>query len=222
MTTGRQLDARMEAPPVRRPPITNDARRRARLTLLLLVLVCSLPVIASYLAFYVWQPDGRVNHGELITPAALPATTLAGLDGQPALTRQALEGRWTLVYAGAGRCEPVCEASLHAMRQARLAQGKEQARVTKLWLLDGEGPPVATQISGQSDLRLARAGADWLAQLPGAAQGRYVYLVDPRGNVMMRFDPAVPEQDATEAIRGMVKDLQRLLKYSALGRSGGG
>lgn len=203
------------------PAAVPAARRRAaRRTLLLLALVCALPVLASYFAFYVWQPSGRVNHGELITPAPLPASVLAGVAGQPALTRAALEGRWTLLYAGPAACDASCEASLYAMRQARLAQGKDQERVGRVWLLTTADAPPTAFLAAHADLRLARAGGDWLAQLPGAAAGGGIYLVDPLGNVMMRFPAVTVGDQATEAARGLVKDLQRLLKYSALGRGG--
>lgn len=197
-------------------PESAGERRRARRTLGLLAGVCVAPVLASYLAFYVWQPSGRVNHGELLAPAALPASPLEGVDGGgPALTRAALEGRWTLLYAGPAACPQQCERSLYAMRQARLAQGKEQDRVGRVWLVTGDGIPAA-----EAGLGVARARADWLAVLPDAAGGEHVYLVDPLGNVMMRFAPPV-EGETVAAVRGIVKDLQRLLKYSQLGREGG-
>jgi glutathione peroxidase-family protein len=45
-------------------------------------------------------------------------------------------------------------------------------------------------------------------QQPMAA--RRVYLVDPLGNLMMRYEP-------DDEPKGMIKDLERLLKYSGLG-----
>lgn len=215
MTTGQLTEASID-------PRAERTGSRARRTLLLLALVCALPVIASYLTFYFWPPSGRVNHGELLVPAALPTGPLAGIGGQTPLSRAELEGRWTLVYAGAAGCDRACETSLYAMRQARLAQGKEQTRVGRLWLLTDGGLPSEEIMSLQPDLRLARAEGDWLATLPGAALGVHLYLVDPLGNVMMRFPPVPDGDGATAEVRGIVKDLQRLLKYSALGRNGGG
>lgn len=200
------------------PAARAGSPRRARRTLLLLGVVCVLPVAASYLAFYVWQPSGRVNHGELVQPAALPAGPLAGAGTQGPLSRAELEGRWTLVYAGPSACTDPCRDNLHAMRQARLAQGRDQERIGRLWLVtDDKEPDVAPD---QADLRTVRASAGWLAQLPGAERGTHLYLVDPLGNVMMRFPPLPAGDAAIGATRGIVKDLQRLLKYSALGRGG--
>ena len=198
------------APPRTLPPAE---RARARRTLLLLALVCVLPVVASYLAFYVWQPDGRTNYGELITPTPLPTAGLQAAAGQPPLTAAEFEGRWTLVHAGPAACGEPCLAALHTLRQVRLAQGKEMERVARVWLLTDHAPAAAIPGEDADGLRIARIAADpaWLAALPGAATGAHIYLVDPLGNAMMRFPPAADP-------KRMVKDLQRLLKYSALGR----
>ena len=186
-------------------------QRNARFTLAALVLVCTLPVAASYFAYYVWQPQGRVNYGELISPTAMPDAALAGVAGRPPLARKTLNGRWTLVYAGPGACDAQCERALYALRQSRLAQGEEMERVERLWLVTDDAEPPAALLGPHDGLRLARADASWLARLPDATRGVHVFLIDPLGNVMMRF----PEQTD---IKRIIKDLARLLKYSALGR----
>lgn len=199
-------------------PPSPAAVRRGRRTLLLLAFVCALPVLASYLMFYFWQPEGRVNHGELLRPTALPQHALPGAGGQPALQAAELHERWTLLMVADSACDAACERALYASRQARIAQAKEMERVARLWLLsdDGDLPPaqLAERFSAHGDLRVARADPAWLASLPGAQAGA-IFLVDPLGNVMMRFDD---QPDAVREAREIVKDLQRLLKYSALGR----
>ena len=200
-------------------PVPPALRRRARRTLLLLALVCVLPVLASYFMFYVWQPQGRENNGALLQLTPLPQSGLPGLGGQPALTRAELEGRWTLVVAAPAACDAACARALYVSRQARIAQAKEMERVGRLWLVSDGAEPAADHLPGTSvadELRIARADAAWLAALPQLAPGT-ILLVDPLGNVMMRFDDRA---DATAAARALTKDLQRLLKYSALGRGG--
>lgn len=192
------------------------ARRRARRTLMLLALVTVLPVAASYFTFHVWQPQGRVNYGTLIAPTPLPAQGLPGAGGQPALSRTELEGQWTLLVAAPASCEAACARALFVSRQARLAQAKELSRVGRVYLVTGAGEPAADRLRGHEGLRLARADAAWVDALPGAdAEGGTVFLVDPLGNVMMRF---ADDPDTIRTARGITKDLQRLLKYSALGR----
>jgi len=53
--------------------------------------------------------------------------------------------------------------------------------------------------------QLAAATGAGIARLDG------FYLIDPLGNFMMRYE-------MTAEPKGVLKDLQRLLKYSALGR----
>lgn len=204
------------AEPVAQPHRAESPRRRraARRTLGLLLLVGVLPVVASYLAFYVWQPAGRVNYGELLAPVALPAEALPGGAGQPALGRRELEGRWTLLFVGAAACDEPCIRSLYAMRQSRLAQGEDMERVARLWLVPDRAAPSPPILAMHEGLRVAHATPAWLAQLPAAAAGRHIYLIDPLGNAIMRFPP-----DADPG--RMLKDLRRLLKYSQLGRTAG-
>lgn len=185
--------------------------RSARLTLIALVVVCTLPVIASYLAFYVWKPQDRVNYGELITPTLLPTEALAVPEGLPGVDRSTIAGTWALVYAGPGACAETCAEALYAMRQSRVAQRRDMERVSRLWLITDHTPPAADILAAHHDLHVAYASAPWLAALPAAERGVHVYLVDPLGHVMMRF----PEQ---ADIKRVIKDLGRLLKYSALGR----
>lgn len=185
-------------------------QRSAKLTLAILALVCTLPIIASYLAFYVWQPQTTMNYGELIQPAPLPDARLNGLAGQPGVDRGALNGHWTLVYAGSGDCRADCGEALYAMRQSRLAQGKEMGRVARLWLVTDDVTPTPEVIQQHPELRVARGHPAWIASLPAAECEAHLFLVDPLGNVMMRF-PAQPD------VKLVIKDLQRLLKYSGLG-----
>ena len=68
-------------------PTLQDAGRRTtsgRWKMILVLLVCALPVIASYFTYYVIRPQGRSNYGELIDPQRpLPsAGALATVDGK--------------------------------------------------------------------------------------------------------------------------------------------
>lgn len=185
-------------------------QRRDKITLAVLALVCVVPVAVSYLAFFVWQPEGRMNYGELIRPEPLPDATLAGIDGQPLDGRDALRGYWTLVYVGPATCGEACEEALYAMRQSRIAQRREMSRVERLWLVSDGGTPDARILSAHDSLRVVRAAPAWLDKLPGADLGVHVFLVDPLGNVMMRF-PGHPD------VALVIRDLQRLLKFSGVG-----
>lgn len=183
---------------------------KPRLTLALLGLVCALPVAASYLTFYLWPPARQMNYGELLNPAPLPGDAITGVAGL-SYDRESLEGRWVLVYAGPAECDRACAEALYYMRQVRTAQGKEMDRVKRLWLVTDGGVPTPAALEGQQGLEVARTDPAWLGHLGGGpgAEGR-IYLVDPLGLVMLRYPPG-PQP------KRMIKDLERLLKYSRTG-----
>lgn len=193
------------------PDAEEAARRRGRLKALFILLVCAAPTIAAYLAFYVFPPDGRVNYGELIEPRPVPPLPLVALDGRP-FSVSDLRGKWVLVHFDDAACAEACARKLFNMRQARIAQGREMERIERLWVvLDGGAPsPEVARVA--ESVRIARGeAAAIVGAFPAPESVRdHVYLVDPLGNLMLRFP-----RDADP--RRMVKDLQRLLKVSRIG-----
>lgn len=191
------------------------ARRRGRWKLLALVLVCAAPMIASYLTYYVIKPTARTNYGTLIDPRAYPIPALGStmLDGKPRALEE-LKGKWIMLKVGGSDCLDACQKQLFAMRQWRLMQGKNMDRVERVWLIT-DGQPLDTMLIRQYDgMHLLRAPADavrkWLPAEPGTSAADHVYLIDPLGNLMMRF-PQNPDP------RKVYKDIAKLLKASAVG-----
>jgi hypothetical protein len=169
---------------------------RPRLKIALLFAVCAAPFVLGWLAYeYRWVPGRPSNYGELLKPRPI--------DGALA----PLKGKWVLVTADAAACSAACERKLYIVRQVRRAQGKEMDRIDRLWLLTDGGKPRAELLAALDGGHIAAADAQLLRALPNTAD---IYLVDPLGNLMMRF-PA--EADPGK----MIKDLQRLLKYSSFG-----
>jgi hypothetical protein len=81
-----------------------------------------------------------------------------------------------------------------------------------LWVLTDAGEPRAELLSATEGTRTVRESQARLArQFPHAGALRdHIYVVDPLGNLMMRY-PRDPDPSK------MIKDLQRLLKYSRIG-----
>jgi hypothetical protein len=200
------------------PTLDDEARRTAsgRLKMLLVLLICAAPVVASYLTFYVIRPDGRTNYGELITPprplpADLPLVDLQGA----AVTSDSLKGQWLLVVVSGGACDAVCEKHLWLQRQLRETLGREKDRVDKVWLIADDAQPRAQTLDAvrtHTEITVLRAPASalsaWLAPAAGHALGDHLYIVDPLGNWMMR-SPAVPEPAKLK------RDVEKLLRASA-------
>lgn len=179
--------------------------------LIVLGLVCTLPLVASYALYYFWRPDSTVNYGQLLSPQQLPRESLVTLKGA-AFDFASLKGRWTLVLADGGACDAHCEQSLYYIRQVRKAQGEHQERIERVWLLSDAAQPQDKLIEAIDGMHVVKAeGSATLAVfIREPARARAIYLVDPLGQLMMRY-PDEPDP------KKMIKDFQRLMKYSRLG-----
>ncbi|HEX2830337.1 MAG TPA: cytochrome C oxidase subunit I [Burkholderiales bacterium] len=182
--------------------------RRNRLTLWLVLALCAAPVVASFVAYYWLQPSGHVNYGELLTPQPVPAATLAGVDTRP-FSFADLKGSWVLVSIDGSACDERCRTKLLYMRQVRLAQGKNSDRIERVWLVNDDMFPNTAVVGEHPGLRVVRApGSAVLAAFPApTTPTAHIYVIDPLGNLMMRF-PENPDP------RGVLKDVSRLVRYS--------
>ena len=197
----------------------DDALRRTargRAKMLLVLLACAAPVLASYFAFYVLRPEARSNYATLIEPsrAMPPGLPLTDLDGRR-VDAASLKGQWLLVVIGRAACDSDCEQRLFMQRQMREMTGRERDRIDKLWLVTDDAP-VAPALRAALDAapatRVLRVSApamqQWLAAAPGESLESHLYVVDPMGQWMMR---APPQPDPAKFRR----DLERLLRASS-------
>ncbi len=188
---------------------------KGRWKLLAVVAVCAAPMIFSYLTYYVIKPSGRTNYGALLDPRAypIPALGTAELDGKPA-SLDAYKGKWIMLQAAPGNCEQACKDQLVAMRQLRLMQGKAMDRIERVWLVTDATPldiMLMKVVDGTRFLRADGAAvAKWLPVEQGTTVADHIYLIDPLGNLMMRF----PKDADPNKVK---KDLAKLLKASAIG-----
>ena len=194
----------------------HETQRKGRWKMLLVLLVCAAPVIASYFTYYVVRPEGRRNFGVLIEPqkdmpAALMATTLAG----QAVPLSMLKGQWLLLSTSDAACDAQCETHLYLQRQLREGLGREKERLDWVWLIqDGKLPPAALQAATQSAQVLqvdASALQAWLQPEDSAKLSDHLYVVDPQGHWMLRFPAHLDKASAPQAKR----DLERLLRASS-------
>ncbi|HXZ50128.1 MAG TPA: hypothetical protein VEG27_14000 [Usitatibacter sp.] len=180
-----------------------------RTKLALIAALFAAPIVASTLVYLFGHPAATANHGELLLP---PATVSAGeftlASGKP-FSFAELRGRWILATSDSGACGTSCGAKLLAMRQVRLALGRDAERVARVLVVDDGRVPDAAVLAPYegTEAVVAPKGSSLAA---GAGDREHVYLVDPHGNVMMRWG-------AADDPRGMIKDLERLLKASQIG-----
>jgi hypothetical protein len=195
----------------------DKARSQSRLKLYLIIAICAAPAIASYYVYYFVRPDARSNYGTLIEPQRpMPPLHLRTLDGR-AFDPATLRGKWLMLMVAGGECPAACTDRLYHLRQVRLTTGKDRDRVTRVWLIP-DAEPLSTMVIREYDgTEMLRADpaelASWLPAdtgEPPSAYGDHIYIVDPLGNLMMRF-PANADPNITK------RDLAKLLRASRIG-----
>lgn len=190
----------------------------SRVKLVLLFLLFAAPFILAWLAYHFWKPTSFINKGELVNPVIQLADVPVRVEPSGAgpikwSVQSALNGKWVLLHVGGLPCDSACEARLVDMRQVHAALGKNQPRVQRAFAIRSGAvdPAFAARVpdliwigGGELDAALTKA-------IPqGAPAGEMLFIVDPLGNLMMRHGPGAD-------LKGVVKDLERLLKASRIG-----
>jgi hypothetical protein len=209
------LDLAVHSMPKPQDTATGQPSAYGRWKLMSIILLCSLPAVGAYLAYFGAHPQGKAGFGELIAPVRpIGGQTAVALDGGVRVL-STLKGQWLLVSVGPGRCDAGCQQRLFLQRQLRETLGKDKDRVDWVWLIsdnemvdDSMHKPLADAVV----LRVDQATLDsWLDVPTGQNVTQYLFVVDPMGNTMMRL-PAM--FDGAGAAKARI-DLQRVLRASA-------
>ena len=199
---------------LRVPASVAPSNTAGRWKMIAVLLVCASPVIASYFTYYVIRPEGRRNFGELVVPQRpLPAVSTLDLNGTPGELR-ALKKQWLLISVGSASCDAACQQRLYLQRQMRESLGKEKGRLDRIWLVSDSAAVDARLKSGLAEATVLRVPsatlAEWLPPAAGQRVEDHLYVVDPLGNLMLRFPANMDAAGAAKAKR----DLDRLLRAS--------
>ncbi|MEP6607406.1 MAG: cytochrome C oxidase subunit I [Burkholderiaceae bacterium] len=189
-------------------------RARRYAPLYVLVAITTLPIIAAYVAYYLLPPSGRTNYGALIEPQRpVPELPLSNLDGSQFDLRQ-LRGSWIFIMVDGGDCSIGCVDKLLMMRQQRTMTGKDRDRIERVWLITDQQPLSIMLMREYEGTHFVRAQSpalrNYLAlpETAGAKLEAHIWVVDPRGNLMLRW-PKNAE------VNGVKRDIARLLKVEA-------
>ncbi|MBD9483388.1 hypothetical protein IB229_10410 [Pseudomonas sp. PDM14] len=180
-------------------------RARGRLQLILILAVAIAPMILAT-AMYQWRfwvPDGRNYNGVLIGDGQSLADL--GVSG-------AAQERWQLLVTAPGECAEDCRQLVYTARQIQIGLNRDAARAT-------HGLAVSSPLPADYDAQLQREypqlgrfGLDpqaYAKTVKGTA-GAQLWIVDPHGNLVLRYD-------ATSKGKAILNDLRLLLKLSQIG-----
>ena len=195
------------------PP--GNAKRRGRSQFILVASIFIVPLATAILLYFSsgWRP--MVNtHGMLIDPPRpLSVAGIALADGRPAPSD---------VFLGTGPSStPPKPATseraelLDELARVRIALDKDAAaraaRPAARRAMREASSFRPTMRTCSCSRRQGQAGAAFRAQFPLAVDGGHgIYIVDPHGNLMMSYP-------AAGSARGLLKDLERLLRLSNIG-----
>tara|TARA_B110000879_G_C11080880_1_gene474755 strand:+ start:253 stop:822 length:570 start_codon:yes stop_codon:yes gene_type:complete len=183
---------------------------RTRRLIFGLALVFSLPAFSAWYLFF--HGDHRSlrasNNGELIhSPFQLSELSLTDYKGDKVLNKS---HKWAILY-WTKSCDKTCKQVVEKLLRVRVVLGKDMLR-TQAWLATDK------DITGQMLEQLTNVqGLDTQAMhMPKSEQARKllgekaILLVDPSGNVMMRYAEDAPP-------KAINNDLKQLLKLSRMG-----
>jgi len=180
-----------------------------RVKLVLVMALFAAPIAASFLAYRFAHRAPTANHGELLLPPAQVGHAALERPGGGTFSFAAVGGRWVLVTADSGACAESCLAKLYLMRQVRLAMGRNADRLARVFIVDDGRDPDPAALAPYTGMEVVRKPPGG-AGAPGVGDRGHVYLVDPHGNVMMRWSAAADP-------KGIIRDLELLLRASQIG-----
>ena len=191
-------------PPSMSEAKTPASRRKGRLQLLLILLGVIGPMILATGMYKLqfWVPEGRSYHGELIGNGQTRAD----------LGVQAQEDRWQILVTAPKDCSVDCQQLVYLARQIQIGLGRDAGRASHALAM-------AQPLSSEYDAKLTREYPQ-LQRYPlsltefhktsGDKAVPQLWIIDPHGNLVLRYDPTVKGKD-------LLNDLRHLLKLSNIG-----
>ena len=197
--------------------VVNRARNKKRFIMVAPMMLFLAPVVAGWL----WKPDSFRNRGNLIEPPValsnVSMTTVAG----GVTDFNEIFGKWTYVLLLENQCLAACQQVIDGIERARISLGKNEKRVRLLAItfnlddlvsvsdLVNKVPKLMVLAAGKAEQEVLTK--QFKINGPGASGflGQ-IYLVDPRGNLMMSYPLESDPKD-------LHKDIGRLLRAPRIG-----
>ena len=184
-------------------------------TLWFVVFAFVAPAVVAYLMYFFGDIRSFTNHGEILNPVVdISALKLRDEENQ-LIPRDTLTYKWRIISIVGGDCDEPCNKRIHDMRQIHKSLAKDQHRVIRMIVhLDAPSTELNALIAREYPNALNMYGdeKDISSALGDSARihQNETYIMDPIGNVMMRFTQDQPNQL-------LLKDLKKLLKVSQIG-----
>lgn len=193
--------------------------KRNPYTVWFVVLSFAAPVALAYIMFFFIDVKSFVNHGELLNPIIHISDLKLKNENDELIPEEKLTYKWRLVSFVGSSCDQQCEKRLHDAQQIHTSLAKNQHRVLRMTVFMQQASETPSSlISSQQEHTIQVYGNEIIIKDAFAANIRSdvginnneIYIMDPRGNVMMRFTQDQPNKE-------FLHDLKKLLKASQIG-----
>lgn len=168
-------------------------------------LITLLPLVIAWTMAYfaIGLPPTTKNNGQLM-PAGISV---------PAMLTEMQKGKWGLLVISHS-CDEQCQQQVYRMQQLHKAMGKQYERLQPIWLSvdsQSETDKLSVNINFSEVYKLNNnAVVSWFNEQDLSWQDQSIWLIDPQGILVMRFQPELTG-------RQIMADIQWLLKASRIG-----
>ena len=195
------------------------AKKRNPYTVWFVVLAFIAPVALAYIMFFFVDVRSFVNHGEILNPIVHISSFELKDENDENIPEEELTYKWRLISFLGKDCTQQCETRLFDTRQIHTSLGKDQHRLSRMFVhlepagdslakLIAETHPDVIHVNGNVDIIIKALGDNIRENV--SITNNEIYIMDPMGNVMMRFTQDQPNKE-------FLYDLKKLLKASQIG-----
>ena len=198
-------------------PIANS--KRNPYTVWFVVIAFIAPVVLAYIMFFFVDVKSFVNHGEILNPIVHIASFKLKDENNEIIPQDDLTYKWRLISFVGKDCDEQCETRLFDTRQIHTLLAKNQHRLMRMFVhlepagdslikLIEQSHPNVIHVNGDADTIIDALGAN--VREGAGIMNNETYIMDPMGNVIMRFTQDQPNKE-------FLYDLKKLLKASQIG-----
>lgn len=191
------------------------SKKRNPYTVWFVVIAFIAPVVLAYSIFFLVDVESFTNRGELLNPIVHIEEFKLKDDSNELILKSKLTYKWRLISFLGKDCDEACQKRIYDTRQIHTSLGKNQHRLLRMFIhLEPPGDALKQLIEKtHPDVIHVNGNAQEITKVIGGnatITNNEVYIMDPMGNVMMRF---TQEQENKE----FLYDLRKLLKASQIG-----
>ncbi len=196
-----------------------------RKTLIGLFSLFITPVLIAYAAYFGnWFSGSNTAQGELIIQSQLTDIedyAIYKSNGEIVTGKEFETLYWWILPLRESECDQVCvNLNLSTVNRTHLGLGKEVTRINQLVILEG-GSGIDVGVFPRATSQFSTIGIKAIKNSHSGKQidlpANYIYLIDPLGNIFMKYPLVRNKEDAPMVSSKLRKDILHLFKYSRLG-----